>query len=429
MLASPELNKRLMIVAMPLAMVLMWLGVIARGDGRLDALGNPVGGDFAMFYIAGNMAAHDQWELLYDEAEQQRRLIELFPGLPVDTYLPYRYPPLLALILSPLGNLPYRTAQLIWSAGSIILWLAAWLAMAQPFFRRSSPLGGTCLVGLIASPIMAQTLIDGQASFYWFAILAFTWLAIQHDRFALGGACLALAACKPNVLLLMSIVLILRHPRMLVGLVPTGAAMLVATLWIPGRDCLNAYIELGSQLATQAWSVETPYWKVQSLLSWTQPLFGSAARSINLAIGLSTAVGLGCWWRQQDRDSICSEDQQHNACCFLSLGLLVSALFNPYTPVYDLMLLSLGLFAWLVYAERTGMLSVWLGQREIKLVVGCLWLGPIISQCLSRELACPQQWMSLVLLIAVVGILVQFSPKAILNVEQLGTALGTAAHH
>ncbi len=70
--------ERFLIAAMPVGMLLLWLAIVARGDGRLDALGNPVGGDFAMFYIAGNMAWQGEWHLLYNEAEQQRRLIELF---------------------------------------------------------------------------------------------------------------------------------------------------------------------------------------------------------------------------------------------------------------------------------------------------------------------------------------------------------------
>lgn len=390
-----------MIATLPLGMVLLWLAMIASGDGRLDRLGNPVGGDFAMFYIAGNMASQAQWSLLYNEPEQQRRLVELFPGLPLDTYLPYRYPPLLAAMLAPLGSLPYRTAQALWCIASLLIWLVSWFALSRTL-RTSSTLAYTCLVGLVASPIMAQTLIDGQASFWWFAILTFTWLAVYYERYPLAGMCLALAACKPNVLLLLGILLVVRHPRMLLGVIPTGLLMLVATLSIAGRECLSAYIELGSQLATQSWSVETPYWKVQSLLSWTQPLLGSAARTVNLGIGIIIAASVGLWWRQADHQTSHVSQKLQNSAVAISVGLLTNALFNPYTPVYDLMLLSLGLFAWLVVAEGAGVLEHWLAKREIKLLLGCFWVGPILSQSLARELACPQQWMPLVMLIAMV---------------------------
>ncbi len=163
--------ERFLIAAMPVGMLLLWLAIVARGDGRLDAMGNPVGGDFAMFYIAGNMAWQGEWHLLYNEAEQQRRLIELFPGLPLDTYLPYRYPPTLAAVLAPLGALPYRTAQLLWSLASIAAWLASWLALSRVFLPSPSKLAGTCLVGVIASPVcrkpslMARLRASGSA--YW----------------------------------------------------------------------------------------------------------------------------------------------------------------------------------------------------------------------------------------------------------------------
>ncbi len=447
------IRQRLMIGALPLGMLLLWLSLIARGDGRLDALGNPVGSDFAMFYIAGNMASQGQWHLLYDEAEQQRRLLELFPGLPADTYLPYRYPPLLAILLAPLGSMPYRTAQCIWCLGSLAVWLLTWLMLARTYLAGCSQLARTVWLALLASPIMAQTLIDGQASFWWFAILSLTWLAIDRKRLVLAGMCLALAACKPNVLLLLGIVFVVRHPRMLLGVIPMGLLMLATTVWLAGLECLNAYIELGSQLATRTWSVETPYWKVQSLLSWSQLLLGSSARTINLAAGIGIALAIGFWWRACERELVepaawrwwpgfhrlatvatvrrsvhrlatvatsfvhrlatvatgfvspnSSTGQpsrwSYHAQVALTLGLLTNALFNPYTPLYDLMLLSLGMFGWLVYAERAGCLATWIDRRENKLVMACCWAGPIVSQCLARELACPQQWMSLLLLLA-----------------------------
>ncbi len=305
--------------------------------------------------------------------------------------MPYRYPPTLAAVLAPLGALPYRTAQLLWSLASIAAWLASWLALSRVFLPSPSKLAGTCLVGLIASPVLSQTIIDGQASCFWFCTLAATWIALHYERYALAGVCLSLAACKPNVLLLVGVALVIRQPRLLLGIVPTGLIMLAATLSLAGRDCLSAYVELGSQLATQSWSVETPYWKVQSLLSWTEPVLGSAARSVHLVTGLLAACAIGWWWRQQSRSA--SLNRLRVDGCALGLALLNNAILNPYTPVYDLLLLSLGMLAWLVYAEQAGVLARALEQREIRMLVACMWVGPIISQCLSRELACPQQWM------------------------------------
>ncbi len=122
-----------------------------------------------MFYIAGNMASQAQWSLLYNEPEQQRRLIELFPGLPLDTYLPYRYPP-----LQPPYSHPWAVC-LIERSSPVVQRIAVSLAgqlvrivahvSSDKFDARTH-----LLTGLVASPIMAQTLIDGQASFWWFAI-------------------------------------------------------------------------------------------------------------------------------------------------------------------------------------------------------------------------------------------------------------------
>ncbi len=59
------------------------------------------------------------------------------------------------------------------------------------------------------------------------------------------------------------------------------------------------------------------------------------------------------------------------------------------------------MLAWLVYAEQAGVLARALEQREIRMLVACMWVGPIISQCLSRELACPQQWMPIIMVILI----------------------------
>ncbi len=109
----------------------LWILVLLGGDGRLDALRNPLGADFAMFYQAGQAASQGQWDDLYNEALQQQQLLANFPGLPADTYLPYRYPPVTAMVLAPLGTLPHSWAWLIFLTLGLTAWVFSWRALAR----------------------------------------------------------------------------------------------------------------------------------------------------------------------------------------------------------------------------------------------------------------------------------------------------------
>ena len=385
------LCRRWLIFSLPLAILLSWIVTLLAGDGYLDALGNPVGGDFAMFAIAGQMAWQGEWSDLYNEPLQQARLLELIPALPEGSYLPYRYPPLIAMVMAPFALLPFPIAFCLFTCLSVSVWLLAICGLMRTCLPRADETALTAVMAIAAAPVMIQTLIDGQASVWWFAVAAACWCCLERQRPVMAGCCLALAACKPNVLLLLGIVLVLRHPRMLIGIVATGSLMLVTTVLVCGTNCLAAYVELSQHLAISRWSIETPYWKVQSLLSWTELLLGPLARRINLLLGLLSATAIGLWWRRQPRTL---GNDARGLCC----GLLVNALFNPYTPVYDMTVLCLGAFACVAAVARAGVSAEWLERRDVQASLLLIVLGPIFSQAIAKAFSCPLQLMPLCLI-------------------------------
>ncbi len=399
-----------MLLALPAVILAVWIGLLVTGNGFIDALGNPVGADFAMFRIAGEMASSGQWDRLYDEAEQQRRLVAQFPGLPADAYLPYRYPPLTACLFAPLAGLPYCASYLAFVALSIIAWLGSWWCLVRTLCPNASSTAALALALLLFSPIFAQTIIDGQASLMWFALVAGCWCAIQRQRFGLAGMLLALTACKPNVALLLSIVLLVRYPRMLTSYAVTGMVMLGVTLMTAGSACLATYVQLARQLATDAWHVETPFWKVQSLIGWSELAFGAQARQVNLSIGLVLCVGIAAWWRHQARSNHVARPDW----IFLTYAILVNALFNPYTPMYDLALLSLAAAAWVAWADSNGTLVPMLNTRLARVLAAALWIGPIVSQAFSHWTMTPLQLMPIAMLAVLVELLSRDCSRGVL---------------
>ena len=58
-------------------------------DDLLDRSGTPLGADFSIFYVAGQMTATGKPAQLYDQAAHQARLHDLFPGIDPQFALPY----------------------------------------------------------------------------------------------------------------------------------------------------------------------------------------------------------------------------------------------------------------------------------------------------------------------------------------------------
>ena len=100
---------RFLACAMGLVFLMGWGAWFWPLDDLLDRQGTPLGADFSMFYVAGQVVADGATDQLYHQAEHQRRLHELFPGLSPQFCLPFRYPPMVALLMSPLARLPVRT--------------------------------------------------------------------------------------------------------------------------------------------------------------------------------------------------------------------------------------------------------------------------------------------------------------------------------
>lgn len=376
-------------------MFALWVASLVGGDGYVDALGNPVGGDFPMFYIAGQMACRGEWSLLYNEPQQQARLLQLLPTLPPDTYLPFRYPPLVAILSAPLAMLPYPAAFIVFASTSLVIWLGGVGHLVRRLIPQPDAATGTAILALAAAPVMLQSLIDGQASICWFAIASACWCSLVRGRAVAAGCWLALAACKPNVMLLLGGVLVVRHPRMLIGASAVGGALAILTCLIAGTDPLVNYVELAWQLALAPWQVETPYWKVQSLLSWTELAVGtSLARRTNLVVGLVSAACVALWWRRQPHTQ--AADAQA-----LSIALVINALFNPYTPVYDLTLLCLGGIVCVASVAGNawpGTSSAWLSRRDVAASLAVLLVAPVASQSMAKALGTPLQAMPLCLL-------------------------------
>jgi hypothetical protein len=176
-----------------------------------DLIGNVTGGHFAL---------HDALRMYDREAQHAFELGITRSELFLDLFIS---PPHTALLFAPLSALPFRVAFGIFSALSVLAFGAA-LAKARAFGPDMRTFA-TFALAFAASEPFAETIIIGQTS--GFVLLLWVWgiaLAIA-ERDVAAGVILGLGVFKPQLFLIVPIVLIAKKRwRMLAAFLATGAA-------------------------------------------------------------------------------------------------------------------------------------------------------------------------------------------------------------
>lgn len=396
-----------------------WAIWFAPWDDWLDRSGTPLGADFAMFYTAGRVVNDGQLTSLYDQAEHQRRLQTQFQGLAPTFCLPYRYPPTVALAAGPLARLPYPIAWLVFCGLSVVALTTA-LALLRPDVCILDQLtGGWWLLIAATWPVVLETLVGGQASLFGLFILVASTHLFGRGREVAGGAVLALACYKPNLLALFVVGCLIRFPRAWRGFVPVGALALVITAAGTGTDVLEQYWRLGRDLALRPWDLETPAGKTHGLVSLFPPTWVSVIRPALLAVGVAVAAGISWSWRRTHHSA---SDRR-----FPASLVVVNALCNAYTPIYDLVLLlpaTLWILEWELNPARFGgarLSAAWQRTHALRprLLVMGTYLGPHLSQALFPSLGFQTFSLAMLLLVMVGYALATIDPRAS---ESLGRA-------
>jgi hypothetical protein len=348
-------------------------------DDLLDRSGTPLGGDYLMLYIAGQTVREGQSAQLYDDDAQVTRMLAILPGIDPDTCrLPYRYPPLVGLLMAPLAMLPFGWSFLVFTLLSSAAGIYALRTLLQIGFdagakseSQSRWLRST--VSWICSwPVVLETLAGGQLSLFGLAILAQALLQLRQGNLIRGGLFLALATYKPNLIGLLTLGLVVRFPRAAIGVAIGGASLVAVQVALTGWAGLTAYVQLGARLALQPWSLETPFWKVHGLAGWLQKLFPGYERPVLLLAGVVGSVALACYWRRRPA----AQPWARAVSCLL----LINALCNPYLPIYDLALLA-AIPCLLAGAASERRLDRLPGVAPLLLMAA--YFGPHLSQALA----------------------------------------------
>lgn len=236
-------------------------------------LGDPaqrLGGDYPSFHAAGELVVAGRGAALYDRAAQQAAQA---PYLPDGAWLPFPYPPPLAVAHGLLAPLPYGLAFFVHT----MLMVGA-LALAV---RRLRPVLGLRIPGEAALAVcltflpLGRAVLGGQGTPLLVLLLALVFRSLHDDQRSAAGAWAALLLYKPTFGLPMVLLVALRtRGRSL----PASGAVLLALAGV------------SAAVAGVGWP--TRWW---ALVAWFQPGAQAleVASSVSLLAVAEALLGLG----------------------------------------------------------------------------------------------------------------------------------------
>jgi hypothetical protein len=183
--------------------------------------------DFVAFWAAAKLAAAGEAVSAFDLPALIAAL-SLAPDAGSATYAWY-YPPGFHLLITPLGLLGFSAAFAIFSAVAVGVYIWALRGWARPV-----P-GGLELA--VAAPPVVFVMITGNSSLLWTAALLFALSLLARERPRGAGAMIALLTLKPQLGLLIPVVLIAgRHWRATIWAAIATAAIVAVTIAVFGID-------------------------------------------------------------------------------------------------------------------------------------------------------------------------------------------------
>ena len=216
------------IVAAVMAVAWLALGWRTLDQGRSH--------DFLSFSTGAYLATHGGWADLYDPAAQLAAQKILAPSTP--ELVPFTRPPFYALVLAPLGWLPFGAAF----AGWILLQTAVLVACLAWAWRR---FGTPALLFACMSMPAALGIAHGQDAVLFLAVLIVSCRLIEKGRDFAGGVVLGLLLVKFHLALLWPLALVIeRRFKALAGFAATGVAAAGLSLALIGPGGVRSYARL-----------------------------------------------------------------------------------------------------------------------------------------------------------------------------------------
>jgi hypothetical protein len=339
---SPKkLSRYWLVIALPVLAVLCSL-IAIRIVNSMDYHQND--NDFFTFWLAGHLVSQGgspydttQWVAGYHQFE-----IGIVPNLA------FLYPLPLALLLAPLGLLPFHTAYIVWVT---LIQLMILTSLAVLLSMDANPRAKLFFIPLLAGIVLFRptilTLTQGQVSGLFLFALAWVTFLWQKEKWFWGGFLMGLLALKPNlgvpVILLLTVWFLLqKHWNALRGTVGSGILLLAAGL-IYNPGWIAEYWKIGNDKLAQNFGGSPTVWGLAAL---TCPGHSTCALIPGSAVALLVVIGF--FW-------LVLRSRAHLApLTVVGLAVSVTLLVTPYTWTYDQLLLIIPITVVTLAMDRMG---------------------------------------------------------------------------
>ncbi|MBK0399593.1 DUF2029 domain-containing protein [Limibaculum sp. M0105] len=238
--------------------------------------------DFTAFWAAASMTLNGQPSLAYDW-EAHRAVEEAALGGSFTGVMPWHYPPVFQVLVTPFGLLPPFAAHAFW----VILTLSFYLGVVNRIMPGRTPL----LAAMIPAPFL-MLVVNGQTGFLIAALIGLTLLNLDRRPVAAGVA-LGFAALKPHLVIAFPIALAATGKwRMLAVSALTIAALAGVSILLLGAGTWVAFFDSLGHTAT-VFTDSGNKWHLYASLYGRLRLAGF---DLIPAVGAQAVLSVGTMW-------------------------------------------------------------------------------------------------------------------------------------
>jgi hypothetical protein len=363
--------------AIVLVMSILALGwLVATADGIVDYQRRPLGTDFSNVYAAGKWVLEGRPEAPFSPALQHRMEKRIFGA---DTpFYGWHYPPVFLGMAALLALMPYLLSLAVWQAATLVPYLAV--------VRTILPRAEVWLPAL-GFPAVYVNFGHGHNGFLTAALFG-GGLVLLDRRPALAGILLGLVAYKPQLGLLIPLVLLAGGRwRVFAAATATvailGALTLVAfgsATWLAFRDSFEFTRTVVLEMGDAGFhKIQSPFAAVRL---WGGPV--PLAYAVQAAATLTVMVLLVRLWRSEA------------AFALKAAALLAGALLStPYLLDYDLVMMAPAIAFLAAHGIERGFLPY------EKSALAFAWVAPLVTRATAEYLLLPVGLCALAVLLAI----------------------------
>jgi alpha-1,2-mannosyltransferase len=319
------------------------------------------GSDFSVFWVASHAMLHGAPAQVYDYVAFGKLERLLLAGGQHGDFLPWLYPPMFLLLVTPLALLPFWPAFFAFVGTSVVIFVAGVLRVSG----LAHALGSAKLARLVvaAFPCVFVCAVFGQNSLLTAALVAFAVCWVERKP-VLAGLCIGLLAAKPQMALLFPLVLITaRAWRVMVVAALTAVLFTVLGVLVCGTQSLHLFLASADLARHITLEHGVHFWLASSTPFAVLRLAGVNLTSAYIAQACvaTVAAAAACyvWRRTHDIGS---------RAAVLAVATLIA---NPYVWHYELAWLGIAL----ANMAATGLRRGWARGEQTILVLA--WMLPL----------------------------------------------------